>query len=99
MVIQIHLVLHWTRTVRFETKPLDQRGASPRNNNTGVREPHERAYANTIDKQGTAPTAAAMAYKHSLVDQMHAGKTGKAGPRRSRAAAPARRTTRVHRTR
>ena len=93
MVIQIHLAFHWTRIVRFETKPLDQRGASPRNNNTGVRNPRGRAYANPIDKQGTAPAAAAMACKHDLIDQMHAGKTAKVGPKHPMATAPARRTS------
>ena len=87
MIIQIYLALHRTRTVRFETKLLDQRGASPRNNNTSVRNLRRRAYANPIDKQGTAPAAAAMACKHDLIDQMHAGKIAKAGPRRPRATA------------
>ena len=92
MIIQIHRALYWTRTVRFETKPLGQRGASPRNNNTGVRNLRGRAYAISIDKQGTAPTAAAMVCKHNLTDQMHAGKTAKVGLGCSRATAPARRT-------
>ena len=96
MIVQIYLALLWTTTVWFETKPLDQRGASPRKNNTGVRKPRGHAYANLIDKLGTALTAAAMAHKHNLGDQMQ---TGRAGPRRSKAAAPERRTTRARRAR
>jgi len=104
MIIQVHLALLWTTAVWFETKPLDQRGASPRNNNTDIRRPRERAYASPIDKQGNsvdrkgrAQMAATMAYKYDVIDQIHAGKTDKAEPRRSGAAAPARRTTRVRR--
>ena len=66
MGIQVHLALLWTRLMRIETKPLDQRGTSPRKNNTGVRKPRGRAHANPINKLGTAPTAAAMAHKHNL---------------------------------
>ena len=99
MVDQIYLALLWTTTVWFETKPLDQRGAIPRKNNTGVRKPRGHAYANLIDRQGTAPAAAAVAHKRNLGDQMRAGKTGRAGPRRSRAAAPGRRSTRARRAR
>ena len=104
MIIQIHLALLWTRTVWFETKPLDQRGASPRNNNTDIRKPREWAYASPIDKQGNsvdrkgrAQMAATMVYKHDVIDQVHVGKIDKAEPRRSGAAAPARRTTRGRR--
>ena len=49
MIIQIYLALHWTPLYWSETKPLDQRGTSPRNNNTGVRNLHGRAYATPID--------------------------------------------------
>ena len=89
------LTLHWTRVVGPETEPLDQRGAILRNNNTGVRNLRWRAYANPIDKQGTAPAAAVMACKQNLVDQMHAGKTTKVGPGQSMATAPARRIGRA----
>ena len=104
MIIQIHPALLWTRTVWFETKPLDQRGASPRNNNTDIHKPRGWAYASPIDKQGNsvdrkgrAQMAATMVYKHDVIDQVHVGKTDKAEPRRSGAAAPARRTTRGRR--
>ena len=104
MIIQVHLVLLWTRTVWFETKPLDQRGASPRNNNTDIRKPREWAYASPIDKQGNsvdrkgrAQMAATIVYKHDVIDQVHVGKIDKAEPRRSGAAAPARRKTRGRR--
>ena len=70
MGIQIHLALLWTRLYWFETKPLDQRGTSPRKNNTGVRYLHGRACATSIDKQGAAPAATAAASKHNLADQM-----------------------------
>ena len=70
VVIQIHLALHWTRLYWFETRPLDQRGTSPRNNNTGVRNLHGRACATPIDEQGAAPTATAAASTHNSTDQL-----------------------------
>ena len=62
MVDQIHLALLWTTAVWFETKPLYQRGATPRKNNTGVRRPRGHAYANLkvrshepLDCRGVSP--------------------------------------------
>ena len=58
-------------------KSLDQRGNSPRNNNTGVRNPGGLTYATTIDKQGATPAATPTASKLNFIEQVLAGITSK----------------------